>query len=945
MMKNSLLPRGASVLVPLLLLALFAPGRVLAQEGAIAGIVRDSTTGTPLSAAAVEVLAASGASVASGVSDARGAFRFTGLAAGTYAVRITLAGWQTLELAGVTVTPGETTGLTPSLIEFSFNLNPITVTGQKGVLKVIEAPAAVSVVDEVEIQENPSVSVYDHIEMQPGVDLFKTGLQQGYAVARGFNNIFSGSMLSLTDYRIARVPSLRANVLYINPTTNPDLDRIEVVLGPSSALYGPNANNGVLHMITKSPIDDPGATLAVAGGGRASGDGPETGELFHGEGRVALAPSDKFGFKLSGQYFRGDDWFNEEESEQTAAGLAQACLADSQSPACSTFPPIVANDPGQLARVGQRDFDLERWSFDFRADARPSEDFETIFQAGRVEAENTIELTGIGAAQARGWSYTHLQNRTSYKDFFAQLFWNFSNAGDTYILETGQPIVDKSFVLAGQLQNSTAIGARENLIYGIDLIRTVPRTEGTINGVNEDEDEITEIGGYIQSETRLSDQLDLVLAARIDHHSVIEDVVFSPRAGLVFKPAEGHSIRATFNRAFSTPDNNNLFLDLPVRTIPITGPFFYGVRAQGTTDQGFTFSRTNGRPDMKTPFAPLLPGGIPPTTPIPTQTPTLWAIAAGVVSQNPALPPGVGAQLLQIALPSEEQVGIDLRLLNTTTSEFELLERGFDAVEDLPPIQESITNTFEVGYKGLIRNRLLLSTNVWYEKRTDFVGPLRVQTPNVFLNGPELGQYLVPQLTARLAGLGFPLEQAQAVATQVATSMAQIPLGVISPEQATGQSAALMLTYRNFGNVDLWGGEVGGRVLISDEWRFDANLAVVSDETFPQDDGPNIALNAPRFKANAALGYRSERTGLNAEVKYRFVEGFPVNSGVFIGDVEPYHLVDLTLGYRLPGFRDLALQLDVNNLLDDGYVPFVGAPNIERLALVRLVYDVGFGPF
>ncbi|MDX1748108.1 MAG: TonB-dependent receptor, partial [Halobacteriales archaeon] len=283
----------------------------------------------------------------------------------------------------------------------------------------------------------------------------------------------------------------------------------------------------------------------------------------------------------------------------------------------------------------------------------------------------------------------------------------------------------------------------------------------------------------------------------------------------------------------------------------------------------------------------------------------------------------------------------DVRTLNTTTGAFETDPRGLTGIQDIPGIEESITNTFEIGYKGLIGNRLLLSANGWYENRTNFVGPLRVETPNVFLNGPQAAQYLVPFLV----GAGIPEAQATAIAQSVAIGteaqpgMARIPLGALPTVETTGDGANLMLTYRNFGDVDLFGGEVAARVLVSDEWYFDANLALVSDDEFEQDDGPAIALNAPTVKLNGALGYRSDATGLNGKIQYRFVNGFPVNSGVFIGEVDEYHLVDLTLGYRLPGLRGLSLQVDVNNIFDDEYTPFVGSPQIGRLAMARLVYS------
>lgn len=899
------------------------PAALHSQQGAIAGIVRDSATLSPLSGVEVTLLDAAEATVAQTVTDARGAFRFPDLSPGTYTLDLSLPGWNSLRAPGQVVGPGRALSVSLTLAERSFNLNPITVSTSKTEQKVLDAPAAVEVLEKTEIEENPALSVYDHVKGMTGVDIFKAGLQQGYAVARGFNNVFSGSMLSLTDNRIARVPSLRANVLYLNPTTNPDLDRVEVVLGPASALYGPNANNGVLHMLTKSPIDDPGAILSVAGGSRSSGGSPGTGEVFHAEGRLAaVTHSRKFGAKISGQYFRGDDWVFIDPAEQQGKQLAQACLADPASPACTAFPPGALLD-----RVGNRDFDLERWAIDFRADARPSPESSNIFQAGRTEAVNTIELTGIGAAQAKNWSYTYLQERANYKNFFGQVFWNFSDAGDTFLLATGQPIVDKSWVLAGQLQNATSAGSRQRFVYGVDLIRTTPRTRGTINGVNEDDDNITEVGGYLQSESRLTDKLDLVLAARLDHHSVIDEVVFSPRAGLVFKPAEGHSVRATFNRSFATPTTNNLFLDIGVRTIPLGGPFQYGVRAQGNTS--FTFRRTSGRPDMRSPFAVLL--GQSPTAFLPTTTPQLWALAVGLISaQNPQ----AGALLQQLPAPTEQQVGIGLRVLDATRGEFVADPRSLEGIEDISGVEEEIANTFEVGYKGVVKNRLLLAANVWFESRNDFIGPLRVETPNVFLDGPQLVGYL----------MGFGVDQqtatALAIGTESAPGIARIPLGVISPEQATGDGANLMLTYRNFGDVDLGGGEFSARVLMTDEWRFDVDFAVTSDDEFNQKDGPAIALNAPSFKAGAGLGYRSSRTGLNGSVRYRFVNGFPVNSGVFVGEVEDYNLVDLTLGYRIPGLRGVAFQVDVENLFDDSYSPFVGTPQIGRMALFRVVYDL-----
>jgi outer membrane receptor for ferrienterochelin and colicins len=196
--------------------------------------------------------------VAGALTGTSGAYRIAGIPAGTYTVRFTLAGWSLVEETDVGVTAGQTSNVSVTLSERSFSLNPITVTASKRMEKALEAPAAIEVVSREAIAERPAVTPSEQVKEQAGVDFVNTGLQQNYVVVRGFNNIFSGATLNLTDYRISRVPSLRVNVSHFTPTTSFDLERVEVVLGPGSALYGPNAANGVIHYLTQSPIDDPG---------------------------------------------------------------------------------------------------------------------------------------------------------------------------------------------------------------------------------------------------------------------------------------------------------------------------------------------------------------------------------------------------------------------------------------------------------------------------------------------------------------------------------------------------------------------------------------------------------------------------------------------------------------------------------------------------------------
>ena len=939
--RRFLLHRRLSLFLVTALSLLLIPPVALAQGGAISGTVRDEASGSSLTAVEVRVIDAAGATVAAGFTGQNGGFRITNVPPGVYTLRFTSAGWRTHTEPGVVVTEGQVTSLVIDLEEQLFSMNPITATVQRGVQeKLLEAPASVHVVDDIQIKSKTTLSTTDFIENVSGVDVITTGLQGNYFVTRGFNNIFSGAVMYLTDFRIARVPSLRANISHLNPTVPTDIGRIEVVLGPGSAVYGPNTANGVVHQITTSPIDNPGIVLSVAGGARnqqAFGAGPvavpdNTKGVIQGQGRFAFKASDKFGIKVSGQYLGGTDFLFIDPDEFQLQQAAQACLADPNSVACLAFPPTVTDD--DLSRVGVRDSTLSNWSIDLRADWRPNDETDVIFSYGHTNSGTSIDLTGIGAGQVQNWSYDYFQTRLNWKNLFANVYFNQSNAGDTYLLRSGEAIVDKSNVFAFQLQNTSFLGDRQSFTYGADFLQTNPRTEGTITGVNEDNDNISELGGFIQSQTALSQKFDLVLALRVDYNSVVKPVVWSPRAAFMFKPSPEQNLRVTYNRAFSSPTTNNLFLDLLARVLPIPGtPFAYPLNTQGTTDEGFTFSRTNGRADFKSPFAPLVGGS--PTTFTPTTTENLWALAVATAG---AVDPALGGLLGSLPVPTEDQVGIVTALFNQETLDFIPDPRGVDGLEDIPAIDNQITNTIEFGYKGLVEEQFLFDFAFYWSRIQDFIGPLGIVTPNVTLNGAEVAAYV--------AGFGVPPE----VAAQIGQTIGTTPLGVLTPEQVTIQENSLLFTYQNFGDFDVFGLDFSGEWQFLRQWFFGFRANWVNKDIFNSGVGGDevceanpliptcVSLNAPKFKTSANFGYRGFGSGFFGNLGVRFIDSFFANSGAYFGPVDSYVTMDLSFGYSIPTVRNMSIQVDVTNLLDNSYQSFPGTPFLGRVILGRITY-------
>jgi iron complex outermembrane receptor protein len=669
------------------------------------------------------------------------------------------------------------------------------------------------------------------------------------------------------------------------------------------------------------------------------------------EGRLAgKTGDDRFGAKVSGQYFTGLDYLFIDEEEVRQQGIALVCQSvdyDVTNAACLNFAgDLDPADPTGSAdelrtRVDNvaagRASDLERWTIDARLDWRPTAETSVILSGGRATAVSSVDLTSLGAGQVIDWAYNYVQGRFRWKDLFAQVFLNKSDNDQTYLLRSGRTLVDRSELWVAQLQHSSRLGVNNRLVYGADLLWTIPKTEGTINGKNEDDDEITEVGGYLQWESALARPLDLVLAARLDKNSRLAEPVFSPRAALVYRPAPEHSLRLTFNRAFSTPNTISLFLDISGQSIPIAGPFFYDARAQGRSDTGFTFRREEGIPMHQSPFNPLLGGS--PQEFLPTTTGQLWDEAVAAVG---AADPGLGNLLAAVPAPDGSEVAVVAATLNLDEGAFVPTPGGVAGIRDMPPLDPGITNTLEAGYKGLLEERLLLSANLWYSRISDRISDVRVISPNVFLDGVSLDSYLTEQFLG-LVGTVFPDEEtARAAAAELAATMGEIPLGVVAPEQAGGTFATIVLTDRNLPATELFGADLSLGVILGSRWSLEATAAWLSDDILTAGEGAAagvIPLNAPTLKGSATLRYRDLDSGLNGALRFRATKGFPASSGVYAGDVDGHQVVDLNLGYR---FRRMGLwlQLDVQNVLDTGYSSFPGAPMLGRLTMLRLRYDL-----
>ncbi|MCB9508903.1 MAG: TonB-dependent receptor [Deferribacteres bacterium] len=920
-------------LIGLLMLMLASP--LYSQTATLKGKVIDSATGEVLPGANVVVTAIGTSAQPTGAAAGEdGAYIVTRLAAGNYMVVASFIGYARKEFSSINLTAGETRELDIALDATGISVNAISISASRRPEKTLEAPASITVLSSSEMRGEVAPTAASVLKNTVGVDISQTGIDRREMVLRGFNNAFSGATYILTDYRQAAVPSLAVNIHSIMPNMVVDLDKVEIVRGPGSALYGAGVDAGVIHYITKDPFSHPGTSISVNGGERS---------FFSGAFRHAGVAGENIGYKLTGQYGQANDWELDPNDKLDAEQLA--------------------NDADGL----QRNYDYKKINVNGMLQFRLN-DNTTLTADGGFSALDAVVLTGIGTVQADGFGYKYGQLRLQSGGFFAQAYLNNNDGGNSFVYGTDSTVVDNSNQINFQAQYDMDISDSQQLIVGVDYDRTTPDTKGTVYGRNEDNDLISETGLYAQSLTRLSPMLDLTLALRGDYNNIYEDFVLSPRVALVVKPSSQHSFRATYNYAYSSPGNNSLFLDIVAREPDASLPI--RIRGRGAA-YGYTFQRNSAFGAFAN--SDLVARSLNPATPGAAQPIglPLDAVYNSVFASLNAIPNATIKQLL--GLPSAtpdaliEQVkalfapGVTnvngfsqgaLALLNSTTG----TTNPVSDVVNIDPLQQTTSQTFEFGYKGLIDNRLLMAVDFYYTSKKNFVGPVLIETPFVLV--PTLAQDFQAalaagitnnaQLAATLAAVGQTPEAVAATITQLASGSLpspSTPVAIVVPNEndlGAGQIPELLGTYKNFGKVNFWGIDAAFQYYASPSLRLFGNMSVVSDDFFDNTEldetstDITLALNAPKFKAKGGFNYNMLNS-FSFGASGRFVKGFPVQSGPYIGEIDDYFLLDVNIGYDLSNYyQGLRFDLAFNNLLNKEHREFIGAPKLGRMIMGQL---------
>jgi len=314
------------------------------KTGTLSGKVTDTNSGEPVIAAYV-ILKEIPLRV---MTDQQGQFRIEGITPGKYAVVVRRIGYAEFETR-VQIGAGETT-LNLVLCPVPIELSEIVVTATRTDRPVEKIPANVTVISRNMLQKRSGLSTDDFLASEPGVDVRRASgiftISPDIALRGMGANEPSRTLVMIDGVPINKTDTGEANW---NRIKSEDIERIEIVRGPASAVYGANAMGGVINFITRQ------ATRGIYGNITLKRGSLDTygGDFSISAGRI-LGSNQFLNLYLSGTYLKSDGYISEPEEERDEYTIKRFLDENSQ-----TIKLTFRTGPHKLVAMYQR-YDDER---------------------------------------------------------------------------------------------------------------------------------------------------------------------------------------------------------------------------------------------------------------------------------------------------------------------------------------------------------------------------------------------------------------------------------------------------------------------------------------------------------------------------------------------------------------------------------------------------------
>lgn len=897
-------------------------------QSTVSGKVKD-TAGEGLSGVNIVVKG----TVTGTITNNNGDFSLKVSQAPPFTLSFSFIGFQSQELE---IKDANTSNIDITLEEQTLLGQEVVVSASRIEESILKSPVTIEKMDLLAIRQTATADFYDALANMKGVQTNSGSLNFTAVNTRGFATIANVRFVQWVDGMDTQAPLLNFPTGSIMGVGELDMESMELIPGAASALYGPNAFNGILIMQSKSPFDYQGLSAQVKAGltnSEAAGSDPYTQYSI----RYAKAFNNKFAFKINASYMRATDWLGNDYKTDRANPESTVDLSGRPNfdglnmygdetpipvPIGGTFGTL------DLRRTGFREEDLLQ-AFDDNRDA------ETIKLDGALHYrinDNMEALVsyrfGGGSSIYQGNEKYALRNFTQQffkaelkgNNYFIRAYQSQTDAGDSYNLsalggfmnETIRPTASswaptyaQTYVLAlqGYVPNvpagnveaahaaARAVADAGRPQAGTEAFNTLARqvrdnffqktptggaaggasfiddsklrhvefnykflneikwaeiqvggnfrqydlfsngtifNEGPDDGLNFSRIKINEYGVYTQIAKSFGG-LKLTGSVRYDKNENFDGQV-TPRVSAVYSIDNNNNIRASFQTGFRNPDTQAQFIYFPAT----------GGTLLGSTEEN--------------------------------------AARYGVHN---------GGAWTQASYNAFRASGGTLNADGTTTGgNPDLL-----VTANIPYVQPEQLSSYEIGYKGLLAEKLLVDVNAYYTSYTNFIGGEVVAVKKATTHQTR---------TINAGTLYNPYANSENDVTSTGVGV--------------GLSYSLPRNFIITGNYN-WA-------------TFDAD----------EDNGFLAGFNTPENRFSVGLGNRKIFKNFGFNVNYRWQQDFEWQSTFGIWQVPEFGVVDAQVNYKISPLKTM-VKLGATNIGGGDYRTNLGAPFVGQQYYISLTFD------
>jgi iron complex outermembrane recepter protein len=431
----------------------------------------------------------------------------------------------------------DSSDLTAKSLEDLMNVQVTSVSKKEE--KLSRTAAAIFVISADDIQNSGAMNIPDLLRMVPGMNVAQINANTWAISARGFNAEFSNELLVMVDGRTVYVPTFGGVFWDVLDIPLIDIERIEVIRGPGAAIWGANAVNGVINIITKKAANTLGTT-AVAGGGNID------------QGFATAQYGGTFGENTDYRFY--SKYLNQSDFPGPAGGkggdgwhdLSAGFRVDSNLSARDTL-----TLQGNLYRGNE---------------GNPSLALLSVASPGPQQVDPIVNLSG-GFLQLV-WDHTF----SARSDISLQM--SYDEYGRNDVLNETRNTINLDF------QHHFLWGQRQNIVWGLNYRFSSSQTVGSLTISLNPADLNTQIAGsFIQDEIALlPDRLYLTVGTKLEHDYYVGFVLL-PSIRMTWQPNAHQMFWTAVSRAARTPASVDISERLNFGGVPGPGgvPVLFGL--------------------------------------------------------------------------------------------------------------------------------------------------------------------------------------------------------------------------------------------------------------------------------------------------------------------------------------------------------------------------------